>query len=156
MTVRTSAGSTIAISATLPATFDEAGFSAAGVVFKEIGEVTNIGEHGREYSKVTFQPLRTRATQKRKGSYDPGTIALQFGIDGDDEAQGLLKTASKSDNNYAFRLTYQNGDIEYFQAQVMSFKTSVGGVDDITSGTANLEINADDESGEDIVFVPHA
>jgi hypothetical protein len=79
MTVRTSAGSTIAISATLPATFDEAGFSAAGVVFKEIGEVTNIGEHGREYAKVTFQPLRTRATQKRKGSYDPGTIALQFG-----------------------------------------------------------------------------
>jgi hypothetical protein len=38
----------------------------------------------------------------------------------------------------------------------MSFKTSVGGVDDITSGTTNLEINADDESGEDIVFVPHA
>ena len=58
----------------------------------------------------------------------------------DDAGQILAKTASKSDANYAFKVTTQNGDKYYFQAKVMSFKVGVGGVDTVTSATMTLEI----------------
>ncbi len=150
MTVRTSAGTTIHVSAGTPATFDSTGYAA--LTYTSVGEVTNLGEFGREYNLVTHNPVATRATVKKKGSYNEGSISLEVGLDTDDAGQILLKTASASDANHSFKITTQNGDVYYFQAQVMSFRVSVGGVDDITSASIMLELTSN-SAGVGIVEV---
>jgi hypothetical protein len=140
MAVRTSAGTTIHVSAGIPATYDVTGYAA--LTYTAIGEVTNLGEFGREYNLVTHNPVATRSTVKRKGSYNEGQISLEVGLDTDDAGQILMKTASASDNDHSFKITTQNGDVYYFAAQVMSFRVSVGGVDDITSASIMLELTS--------------
>lgn len=138
MAVRTSAGTTLKISAGVPATFNTAGYAA--LTYTAIGEITDLGEFGREYSLVTHNPVGNRSTQKFKGSFNEGTMTLQLGLDTDDAGQILAKAAVSSDNNYAFEVVTQNGDKYYFQAQVMSFKLGVGDVNKITSATIMVEI----------------
>lgn len=138
MAVRTSAGTTLKISAGVPATFNTAGYAA--LTYTAIGEITDLGEFGREYSLVTHNPVGNRSTQKFKGSFNEGTMTLQLGLDTDDAGQILAKAAVASDNNYAFEVVTQNGDKYYFQAQVMSFKLGVGDVNKITSATIMVEI----------------
>jgi hypothetical protein len=140
MTVRSSAGSTIKISAGIPATFNSAGYAA--LTLTAIGEVTDLGEFGREYALVTHNPLGTRGTTKLKGSFNEGTISMQVGLDTDDAGQILAKAASLSDNDYSFEIATQNGDKYYFQAKVMSFKVSVGSVDQVTNATIALELTS--------------
>lgn len=137
----TSAGTTISICATLPATYDEAGYTA--LAWKEIGEVSDLGEFGREYNVVKFNPLKTRGTVKRKGSYDEGQVQVQLAKVTTDEGQVIAMTALNSDASQAFKVVLQNGDIFYYTAQVVGFPTNVGSVDQITSGTVKLEIDTD-------------
>lgn len=151
MTARTSAGSTLAISAAAPATFNEAGYEA--LTFTNIDEITDLGEFGREYALVTHNPLDTRATVKRKGSYNEGAMDLRLALDTDDAGQILLSTASESDADYSFELTLQNGDVYYFQGQVMTFKIGVGSVDQITGASVRIELTSNDD-GVGIVEVP--
>ena len=138
MTTYTTAGSTIKVSAGVPATFDAAGYAA--LTYTPVGEVTNMGEFGRVYALVTHQPISSRGTQKKKGSYNEGTMALQMGLDTDDAGQILMKAARNSDAAYAFKITDQKGDVYYFQGLVMDFKVGLGGVDQITAATSNIEI----------------
>lgn len=140
MTVRTSAGTTLGISASNPATFNIAGYDA--VSFTTIGEITDLGEFGREYNLVTHNPIGSRGTVKKKGSFNEGSMTLQLGLDTDDAGQILAKTASLSDGDYSFKLTTQNGDIYYYQAQVMNFKVGVGQVDSITTASITLELTS--------------
>lgn len=138
MGVRTSAGTTIGIVAGQPATYNAAGYDA--LVFVPIGEVTDLGEFGREYQVATHNPLATRGTVKKKGSYNEGQIQMQVGLDEDDAGQTLAEAAAASDDDYSFCITTQSGAKYYFQAQVTSFKTSIGGVDQITAATIGLEL----------------
>lgn len=138
MTVRSSAGTTIGLSSSAPATFNAAGYSA--LTFTTIGEVTDLGEFGREYNLITHNPIGSRGTVKLKGSFNEGSINMTLGLDTDDAGQILAKTASQSDNDYSFVITTQNGDDYYFQAKVMSFKVNVGSVDSVTTATIMLEL----------------
>lgn len=138
MGIATSAGTTFKISAGTPATFDDAGYAA--LTFTTVGEITDLGEFGREYALVTHQPVGSRGTQKKKGSFNQGAINLQLALDTDDAGQILCKTASQSDANYSILVTTQNGDKYYNQALVMSFKVGVGGVDSMTTATCTFEL----------------
>lgn len=144
----TSAGTSISISAVLPAAYTAAGFAAVPVIFTEIGEVSDLGEFGREYNVVKFNPLKDRRTVKRKGSYDDGTVQVQLAKVAKEAGQIILKTALNSDASHAFKIVLQDGTIFYFTAQVSSGTTNVGNVDQITSGTFKLEID------NDIIEVP--
>jgi hypothetical protein len=143
MTVFTSAGTTLQVSASIPATFDGAGYAAVFTASPGpaiVGEITDLGEFGREFALVTHMPVGSRGTQKFKGSFNEGTMALSLGLDTDDAGQIIMKTASLSDNNFSFMVTTQNGDKYFFQAKVMSFKVNVAGVDSITTATTTLEL----------------
>jgi hypothetical protein len=142
MSVNTSAGSILRVSTGTPATFDVAGYAALTYVI--VGEVTDLGEFGREYNLVTHNPIATRGTQKFKGSFNEGQMAIQLGLDTDDSGQALMKAASLIDGNRSFSVTTQNGDIYYFQAKVMSWKVGVGNVDQITSANSVLELTTSD------------
>lgn len=150
MTVRSSAGTTIKISASQPATYNAAGYEA--LTMTTIGEVTDLGEFGREFNLITHNPIGSRGTVKLKGSFNEGSISMQLGLDTDDAGQILAKAAALSDNDYSFCITTQNGDDYFFQAKVMSFKVGVGSVDSVTSATITLELTTN-SSGVGIVEV---
>lgn len=136
--VETIAGTTISISAAAPATFDATGYAA--LTFSTIGEITDGGSHGRTYAEVTHQPISSRATRKFKGSFNEGTKTLQLAISPGDAGQVLLKTALASDAPFSFKVLYQGGDIDYFQALVLSFEKSASGTDSIRSATVQLSL----------------
>jgi len=103
MGIATSAGTTFKISAGTPATFDGTGYAA--LTYTAVGEITDLGEFGREYALVTHQPVGSRGTRKFKGSFNEGTITLSLGLDTDDAGQILCKSASLSDNDYSLVVT---------------------------------------------------
>lgn len=137
--VETVAGVEISISAAAPATFDEAGYGAV-TGWGVIGEITDGGQHGRTYAEVKHAPLGTRGAQKFKGSFDEGTKTLQLAVDTADPGQVIAKQALNSDSNFSFKVAYQGGDIDYFQAKVMSYQVATAGVDSIRSATIQLSI----------------
>lgn len=137
----TSAGTTLEVSAALPATYDSAGFVA--LTFTAVGEVTDMGEFGRAYNLVTHNPLDNRRTVKRKGSYNDGSLALQLARVPADGGQAILVTAVDSDASVSCKVTLQDGTVQYFTAQVMSYTTGVGNVDQITNAACTLEIDND-------------
>ena len=143
MTVMTTAGSQFKVTATAPATYDAAGYNAIYGGMSLVGEVTDLGEVGREYNVVNHNPISNRLTQKIKGSFNAGSITLQFGRDFTDAGQSVLFTASRSDSPYSFVIVLQNGKRLYFTGLVTSFKTSVGSVDQITAASCVIELQTD-------------
>lgn len=139
--VFTSAGTTLGISAVLPATYTSTAFAL--LTFTDVGEITDIGEFGREYALATHNPLGDRRTVKRKGSYNDGALTMSLGRVPSDAGQALLLTARDDDDSYAFVVTLQDGTKQYFSGQVMSYTTSVGSVDQITGASVMVEIDND-------------
>jgi hypothetical protein len=137
----TSAGTKFYMSAALPATYDIITFAA--LTWVEIGEISDLGEFGRQYNLVTFNPLGDRRTVKRKGAYNDGTIAAQMARVPTDAGQTMLVGAVNSDASKAIKIVLQDGTIFYTTVQVMSYTTNVGSVDQITSATVNMEIDND-------------
>lgn len=148
--VETVAGTIISISAAQPATFDATGYAALS--WTPIAEITDGGDHGREYAVVTHMPISSRGVQKFKGSFNEGTKSLQLALDNDDAGQVLAKAALLSDNDYSFKVAYQGGDIDYFQAKVTSYKKAASSVDSIRSATMTLELTTN-SAGVGIVEV---
>lgn len=140
MAVQTSAGTTLGISTGVPSPYNTAGF-VAKAPFSNVGEITDMGEFGTEYNGVTHTSLATRQVRKFKGSFDNGALTLQLGRDITDPGQIALRGALLSDASFSFKVTYQDGTINYFTAKVMSYKTSVGSVDQITGATVTLDID---------------
>lgn len=155
MAVQTVAGASLALSATIPTTFDAVGYAA---VFSAspgpavIGQITDAGQHGRVYNVVTHNPIGSRGTQKFKGSFNEGQKVLTVGIDDDDAGQTLAIAALDSDNDYSFKVLYQDGSIDYFQAKVIGFQKSMTGVDTMLTATLTLEITTNN-AGVGVVHV---
>jgi hypothetical protein len=148
--VFTVAGTTLGISASAPATYDAAGYAA--LTFTNIANIEDGGSHGRTYAEVTFNPIDSRGTQKFKGSFNEGNKTLSVGLNSDDAGMILLKTALASDNSYSFKVAYQNGDVDYFQARVMSLSKATGSVDSIVMASIELSITTN-SAGVGIVEV---
>lgn len=136
----TSAGTTISIGAA-PASYNQAGFEA--VTYTEIGEITDIGEFGKEYNLVTHNPVGNRQTFKRKGSYNTGQLTLSMARVPSDAGQSDLIDARDSDDSYSFKVVLQDGTALYFTGQVMKYTTNVSGVDSITAASVTVEIDSD-------------
>ena len=145
MGVITNAGTTLRISASAPATFDEAGYEAifgASPPPPLIGEIIDHGESGAVTALITHEPCDSENVQKLKGNTNWGSYTLLMGLDNDDAGQVLAKEARASRLPYSFEITYQNGDKEYFQALVMSFVKTRSTVNTRISASMTIEINA--------------
>jgi hypothetical protein len=140
-TVQTVAGTLLKVSAAPPATYDAAGFTA--LTFTTIAEVENLGTYGKKFALVKHNPIGSRATVKRKGSYDNGQLTLSLGRVPSDAGQILAYAAAGSDLSYSYEIIYPSGEKHYFSAQAMSFEIVSGTVDSIQKATVMLEIDAD-------------
>jgi hypothetical protein len=141
----TSAGTTVGISLnTVPSTKDNnATTGYPSLTFTAIAEITEAGEFGRQYNLVTHMRLDERRTVKRKGSFNDGQMTLQLARVTSDAGQTALVSALDSDADSAFEVTLQDGTKLWFDAQVLSYTTNVGNVDQITGSTVVVEITSD-------------
>jgi hypothetical protein len=142
MTVQTSAGTTLKIATGKPTTYDAAGFAAVATPVL-VGEITDLGEFGKEYNSVDHVALGSRQKRKFKGSFDNGSLNLQMGRDVSDVGQLALKAALLSDASFTFCVTFQDGAKNYFTGKVMSYKTTVGSVDQITGANTVIAIDSE-------------
>lgn len=138
MAIGTVAGTVISVSAAAPATFDGVGYAA--LTWTAVGNIEDGGEHGREYAEVTFNPIGTRGTRKFKGSFNEGSKTLSVAYDSDDVGMIVLKTALNSDNDFSFKIAYPGGDVDYFQAKVLTVTKATGGVDSMIMANVTLTI----------------
>lgn len=136
-TVQTLVETTIGVSASLPATFDDTGYGA--LTFTTVGQVTDWTPGGQVYNVVTSNPIAQRSTDKYKGTFNNGADSITVNRDDDDAGQVLVLAALEADTDYSFEVTYQDGTIDYFTGKVVSFDTVAGGADSIVQRTISLE-----------------
>lgn len=112
---------TYAISATLPATYDAAGYAATGTTYTEIGQVSKFFPTGSKRSVNKFNPIKG-AVQKSKGAPDYGQGDMQMADVPADAGQIILKAAEASPNHYSIKVTYPDGEVHYFDVIVSSWQ----------------------------------
>lgn len=152
MTVHTSAGTTLAISAAEPATYNEAGYT--GLTFTTIGEVSDLGEiPSRVYELVTWQPIAERGMRKSKGGYQIGSQQITVGIDADDAGQTMLDAATNSDTVYSVKIAHPQLGTIYARALVMGGPKNYGDVNSIATRQVTLEYTIVDQTTDGIVVV---
>jgi len=138
MAIQTSAGTILYASASLPATYDQTGYEALS--WSAVGEVTEIPAFGSVYNLITHSPLGERRVVKKKGSVNDGSMTLNFAADAADAGQGVLKTAHTSDTEISVKITYPDGEDDYFTALVMGYQVNPGNVDSIKSDSVTMEL----------------
>ena len=134
----TAAGTTLALSAGKPATFDVAGFAA--LTYTEIGGLDKLGTFGAKPGKVEFQPLKG-VKQKYKGPVDSGALGPSMAHDEADAGQNLLRIAADDQQGvYSSRVTYPDGAIRYFTCRVFGYDEAVEGAENMLMGSTTIEI----------------
>ena len=125
------AGATIAISASLPATYDAAGYGATTITYSAIGQVENFGAHGVTATVTEFTPIDTSVVAKIKGSKNYGNMDLTVAALPSDPGQDIVELASESANRYSIKLTYPDTSIHYLDVLVYKFENAGGAVNDV-------------------------
>ena len=138
--VVTNAGTTLSISAALPATYDAAGYGAVGMTYTAVGEVEDHGSHGVTANVSKFTPVDTAVVAKTKGSKDYGSKTIKLGNISGDAGQIIMKAASESNAHYSVKIEYEDGECHYLDALVSKFEYSDGTVDNTRTIAVTLEI----------------
>ena len=138
-----SVGTTVSVSASAPATYDASGFAA--LTWTQCAEISDLPSFGTEAALATHTPLKTGVVAKRRGSLNYGSVGLTMAYSDADAGAAILRTAGDAaagvNSFISFRITLKNGDIQYFQGQVMSYKTTVGNADGITMIECAVELD---------------
>ena len=118
----TNIGTTLSVSASLPATEDVAGYGA--LTFTEVTGVATVPEFGPEYEVVNHVDVKDGVTRKAHGGVDYGGGTVAYRVVEADSGQGILKTAIDGQDTISVKIERSSGLIEYFQGIVTSNRTS--------------------------------
>lgn len=133
-------GATLAISATLPETYDQVGYESTDIVYTPVGEIETYGSHGMTAAITEHTPVDTGVVAKVKGSKNYGNMALTIGDLPSDAGQVILKAASESANHYSVMITYPDGVKHYLDVLVSKFEFQDGAVNDVKKIGVDLAI----------------
>ena len=128
-----------AISASLPTTYDAAGYGATTMVYTTIGKVSAFMPYGSKRTVNKFNPI-AGAIEKIKGQADYGDGDLVCGDVPLDAGQVVLAAADASPNHYSIKITYPDGEAHYLDVIVAGWMLSAGKEGDVMSRTATLGI----------------
>lgn len=152
MSFTTSAGTTIGLSASAPATYNQAGYEA--LTFTTLGEVTDLGEiPARIYELVTHQTIAERGLRKAKGGYQLGAQTITYALDASDAGQTLVDTAASSDTVYSVKIDHPTLPTIYARALVMGGPKSYNDVNSVATRSITLEYTIVDSTTDGIVLV---
>ena len=144
--VQTLSGATIAISASLPATYDASGYGASGITYTSIGSVEDFGEHGGTAQVSEFTPVDTGVVQKIKGSINYGALNIMAAQVSSDGGQDIIDAAFASRNRYSVKITYplrtgeSTAEIHYLDVLVSKREFQDGAVDDVRKIAVDFEV----------------
>jgi len=142
MAISTQNGTTVGISATLPATYDGTGYGVP--VFTTLGQVLDVGEIAKAYSVIAQQHVGLDYPEKLKGTYDIANVTLNLSSDSADAGQVIALAALASANSYSFKFTLPSGDLAYITAKVVKFGQGAIATNGVESKV--LEIAVDPQS----------
>lgn len=115
-----------------------------------VGEITNMGEFGRQYEKIIHQSLNRRGALKKKGGYDEGDFSFELAWKDDDDGQAMMLEAANADDDYNHKIELDDADGSpatptkfIFQGPVFSFRRTIGDVNSLINATAEVGIQAD-------------
>lgn len=129
---------TYAISASLPATYDAAGYASTTITYTTIGKVQSFPEFGSQSPVNEFVPING-AVEYFKGARRYGSGPMVVGDLPADAGQVLLKAAEASQNPYSMKITYPDGEVHYLEVLVSSWKLS--GAQEGTAMTRTADIS---------------
>jgi len=133
-------GTTLAISAGLPATYDAAGYGATTITYTLIGEIENFGTHGVTAGIAEFTPVSTGEVAKVKGNKNYGTKSLTLGSVPSNAGQVIIDAAVESTARYSAKLTYPSGAIHYLDVLVSKAEYVDGAAGDVQKRGVDLAI----------------
>ena len=132
-------GSTYAICATLPATYDAAGYGLTSLIYTPIGSIESVTNYGSKRAVTTFIPING-AVQKVKGAPDYGVMTMMYGDVPLDAGQILVKAAELSPNHYSIKITYPDGEIHYLDVLNSAYEYEGAKAGDVKKVMATLNI----------------
>lgn len=138
--VVTNSGAILAISASLPESYDSAGYESTDMVYTAVGEVEDHGAHGVTAAITKFTPVDTAVVAKVKGSKDYGSKTIMLGNIAGNAGQVIMKAASESNNHYSVKVTYPDNEKHYLDVLVSKYEFQDGTVDAVRKISAALEI----------------
>lgn len=120
-----SAGTIISISASTPATFNQAGYEALAD-YSELGEALNVDGFGPRHNTEANPRLKQVGTKYTKTSRDGGQFSVDLALDTDDAGQIKAKAGRDGSGAVSIRVTEPNGDDYYCQLLVTQFDVMLG------------------------------
>jgi hypothetical protein len=138
MAFKTNAGTMLYVSAALPTTNDETGFSA--LTWTQVKEVESIVPPSDAFSDVTFTSLEDNMTRHVKGVNDPTALTASLGYDSADAGQNILFTALSSKNAYSFKIAYDDDENRYCQGRVFELTDSGGTNSDVVKLSLSVRL----------------
>lgn len=137
----TNSGSSVAICITPQNThLDEEDFEA--LTYVPIANVGNLGERGANTNIVSYDTWDTQTTLKGKGITNAGDPQLEVAQDLADPGQIAVRAAAAArSDNYAFKVTRQNGDVQYFRGLVTGPTEPGGRNEDFVLNVFTLALN---------------
>ncbi len=141
-------GAKIYISATLPETFDAAGYTSTDFVgqWSEITLVESMAPHGGTKTVTPFKDVATGTIKKVGGASDYGMKSLVVGHLASDTGQLLCKTAFDARNtHYSVKVEYDDGnavtdEIHYLDVLVTRYEFQDGDADAVRRKNIDLTL----------------
>lgn len=144
--VQSLTGAKLYISATLPETYDAAGYQSTDFVWTEVGEIEDHGAHGGTKTITEFMPVATGNVAKVGGSINWGNKSLMLGNLAGDAGQILMRTALKNRNtHYSIKIEYDDAgavtdEVHFLDALVAKFENQDGSANNVRKVAVDLAI----------------
>ena len=128
----TNIGTTVEVSATLPASDDQAGYEL--LTWTEVEGVLSMGGFGPTHEILNQTYLKDGIVRKAHGSKNLGDPDLMYSPAEAGAGQGILKTALDSQATISIKVSRPSGRVQYCQC--------------IVGGVADDEANANNTTGQ--------
>lgn len=128
-TVGVVAGTTISVSAGVPASQDSTGYAA--LTYTALGNVVDFNAGGKSWNQQTSNPISQRSTNYYRSTFGYNQDTFTVERDDDDAGAVIVQTALDEDGNGTLALKVENpdGSVDYFQGNVMGFTAVYGAAD---------------------------
>lgn len=137
-----SATTKLYVSASLPATYDDTGYTAVAS-WTLISEISNMGQFGAKAGVVKHIPIDTAVVAKRATSVDAGTLSITLARHAGADITAL-QAAAASRAPQSFKVVYPTAlnTTDYFTGIVLGTPTTVGTADQILQMNVDIELDS--------------
>lgn len=130
------------ISASLPATYDAAGYGVTTITYTLIGRVQEFIAYGAKRPVNEFVPI-AGAVEYLKGAARFGSGDMTMADMPTDAGQVIVKAAQASANHYSMKVTYPDGEIHYLDVIVAAWQLAPAKSGDAMVRTATIGVCKD-------------